>query len=201
MYSQYEEEPAILAAVEHIEHGCVLDLGAFHPTIFSNSRALIEKGWCAVLVEASPEPFLTLLKEYGSKQIFGPNEQHGFQWVTLLNAAVGVKRELATMWATADAVSTTDAKVREVWKEAGGYYGRFVTPVIPLSDISGEFDFVNIDVEGGSVDLLSAVMDRYYPACICVEHDGRQDEVRRMIEGRYEITYQNGTNFVLRRLA
>lgn len=194
MYSQYKEEPAILAAVQHIEHGCVLDLGAFHPTIFSNSRALIEKGWSAVLVEASPEPFLTLLKEYGNAEN-----------ITLVNAAIGTHRGLSLMHATADAVSTCDESVREIWKDAGGYYGKFQTPVITLDEVAPlpgkPYDFVNIDVEGGSVDLLAELLKRFLPACICVEHDGRQDEVRRIIEGRYEVTYQNGTNFVLRRLA
>ena len=63
-YTQGGEEAAILEAIGGLQHGLVLDIGAAHPTTFSNSRALIERGWNAILVEASPDHFLSLFREY-----------------------------------------------------------------------------------------------------------------------------------------
>ena len=56
-YSQYGEDRAIVELFgDHV--GRFLDIGAWHPTVFSNTRALFERGWSGVMVEPSPCPFL-----------------------------------------------------------------------------------------------------------------------------------------------
>jgi len=95
MYSQQEEEKYILEAVAGIEHGRVLDIGAWNPITFSNSRALIEKGWDAILIEFSPLPVHDLLVEYG----YNPK-------VTIIQAAMALERGLINPDVTDDAVST-----------------------------------------------------------------------------------------------
>jgi hypothetical protein len=92
-YSQRDEERYILEVVGDAP-GRFLDIGAWHPTALSNSRALYERGWGGVIIEPSPEPFLNLLKEYG-------NEDR----VSLICAAVGFERTLTRFWATADALT------------------------------------------------------------------------------------------------
>lgn len=188
-YSQYDEEPVILAALEGITNGRLLDIGAYHPTVFSNSRTLIERGWNAVLVEPSPEPFLSLLREYGNNPA-----------ITLVHAAVGAKAGLLTMHATADAVSTTDAASFEKWQRAGGFYGSFLTPVIDLDNpvFAGPFDFVNIDTEGTNLEIFSILIDRMKPRCICVEHDYQDKIMMAMAQPHgYRAVLENGTNLVL----
>src|ERR1022692_1173497 len=73
-YSQYGEDLIILAALPMIweatrlrfpeisQTGTFLDIGAWHPTIFSNTRALIERGWSGVIIEPSPGPFINLMR-------------------------------------------------------------------------------------------------------------------------------------------
>lgn len=46
--------------------GRLLEIGAFDAFAMSNSRALIELGWSAVLFEPSPGPLRALVKEYGN---------------------------------------------------------------------------------------------------------------------------------------
>lgn len=169
IYSQSGEQEHILAAVAGIEGGRFLDIGAWHPTVFSNTRALWESGWSGVMIEPSPEPFVGLLREYGTD----PR-------ITLICAALGFERELATLHTTADAVSTTDTASYQRWEQAGGFYGTFLTPVITWADVQnrfGPFDFVSIDTEGTSVDLFIAMLKTtMFPRCVCIEHDDRDRE-------------------------
>lgn len=192
-YSQYNEQEYILDAVKGIDHGRLLDLGAWHATQFSNSRALIAEGWSAILVEPSPKPFEGLLREYGNN----PN-------ITLINGCIGFDRGFVKMHVTEDAVSTTDEATYQKWQHAGGYYGSFYSPQFTLGDLLSQFGglafhFVNIDTEGTSVDVFAAWMETLNrPQCFCVEHDSRVVELAQHAEGAgYRIAHTNGTNLVL----
>jgi len=188
-YSQYGEQAVILANTPPI--GRLLDIGAWHATQLSNSRALIERGWEAMLVEPSPEPFMGLLKEYGNN----PK-------VTLINAAIGFERCFVKFHATADAVTTSDESSFKKWSEIGGFYGSFYAPVFTLGDLLNQFggnlQFVNIDVEGSSVDVFNALMATgSRPNVVCVEHDDRIVEINQNAAAvGYRQLLLNGTNVV-----
>lgn len=195
-HSQYDEERYFLEAVAGIKFGRALDLGAWNATEFSNSRALIEAGWEAVLVEPSPEPFLGLVKAYG----YHPK-------VRLLNAAIGDGGFLE-MHATADAVTTSSEAVRKIWKEKGGYYGSFWARTLTIADLFCQFgsqwDFLSIDTEGSSAQVFSLWMATgSRPKCICLEHDQptlenfEQCDVAQLAKASgYRQLYLNGTNVV-----
>lgn len=188
-YSQYEEQEYILRHTPVT--GRFLDVGAYHPTCFSNTRALYERGWDGVMIEPSPEPFLALMKEYGEE----PR-------VTLIHAALGMERCLLPMWATADAVSTTSAERFEQWKHSARFYGKFYTPVFTWNEFfnqfGGDFQFVNIDTEGTSVDLLFAMLEcGPLPGCICVEHDDRIAEILRTATPKGYAAVYGSDNLVL----
>lgn len=191
-YSQYDEQAAILKAFEGRERpGTFCDIGAYHPTEFSNTRALYELGWIGVMFEPSPGPMLALLKGYGL------NDR-----VTLVQAAVGYGDDLVLMHVTDDAVSTTKNSEYEKWKGTASFHGSMLVPVVTLETIGnrfGGFDFINFDAEGFSVNLFHrALKIGWRPHCACVEHDGRLEELlsTATVEG-YSATYSNGTNVVL----
>lgn len=202
-HSQYDEEHAILkyfADRYHIAEGAgypsimrFLDVGAWDPITFSNTRALFERGWSGVVIEPSPTPLLALVKAYG-----------GQDRVQVVNTAVGLESIPMGMWVTDDSVSTSNEGVHETWKEKGGYFGRMT--VVPLTwpqinNWFGGFNFVNIDAEGLSVDLFRAMLDSgQIPECCCVEHDGRLVELGELATKRgYRMLYSNGTNAVFGR--
>ncbi len=192
-YSQYGEEDAILSAVGHIQSGKFLDIGAYHPTVFSNTRALYERGWSGVMLEPSPEPFLSLLKEYGKEPRIG-----------LILAAVTLSEmHFSKFHATADAVSTSDPANYEKWKDHADFTGEFWSAAVSLKEIEGlgPFDFVDIDSEGTSVQIFIRVLEwSALPTCICVEHDGEIEKVRGLAAAHgYRELYFNGTNLVFGR--
>jgi FkbM family methyltransferase len=195
MYSQYEEEPHILEAVGHASEGRFLDLGAWNPKVFSNTRALWELGWGGVMVEPSPEPFTALLNEYGE-----------CKRVALIHAAAGFHDGFMRLHATADGVSTSDEETYKKWRETVNYTGIFWSPVVTLRTIIDQFgprfDFVNFDAEGLSVDLFSQFVGELgqRPQCVCVEYDDRLKDARAAAKcaGMRE-RYLNGTNAVFSR--
>lgn len=191
MHSQNDEERHILAHTPAM--GRFLDIGAFHPTALSNTRALYERGWDGVVVEPSPGPARGLVAEYGAGDR-----------VSVVCAAIGAERSVIPMWITDDAVTTADGEIYEKWRQSGGYLGRAWVPTITLADLLnqfGSFQFVNIDTEGSSVDILHWLLAcPMNPACICVEHDNRIMEITNLFQvAGYRQAHLNAENLIIYR--
>lgn len=162
--------------------GRFLDVGAWNAETFSNTRALYNLGWSGVMVEPSPGPMHGLLKEYG-------NEPR----ITLIQAAVCLPGDgpIERLYITDDALSTHRRELADRWGDTGGFFGKLIVAALPPAEILdfGPFDFINIDTEGSSGDLLREFLseqrsilqgfDAKYPLtrCFCVEHDGHQDAI------------------------
>lgn len=195
MFSQNDEEAYILRWTP--ENGRLLDIGAWWPTNLSNSRALIEKGWEAVLVEPSPGPMRVLLDEYG---------RNGK--ITLLQCAVTVSGYPIEMDITDYPVSTSDHKVYSLWKQdpSTQYLGKLTVPSQTIGYILGRygrFDFIDIDAEGQSVDIATQLLelsDDLLPSCFCVEHDGFAAQIEVAARKRdYTKFHVTGENIVAAR--
>lgn len=195
-YSQAGEQNAILAAFENrrTRPGRFLDIGAWHPTEISNTRALFELGWSGVMVDVSPGPMRSLLQEYG-------NDSR----ISLLQACVTANSRgaLAQMQVCDGPYSTNVESYFEIFKGHSDF-GRLFVPTVTLLQILqcedfGPFDFINLDTEGTSSDLfLSLVgLHMWRVRCICVEHDGRVEELKAAAtKVGYECSFENGVNLV-----
>ena len=173
--------------------GRFLDIGAYHPTVFSNTRALYELGWSGVMFEPSPGPMRALVAEYG-------NEPR----IELVQAAVSLTPGAVLLHVTDDAVSTSCPDEYEVWREKGGYIGKLLVPALTVADILnrwGSFDFVNIDAEGVSADLFLEFLRRdQMSPCYCVEVDvGRLNEMMTAASAAGYTAKVIGANLVLSR--
>lgn len=223
-YSQFEEQTAILKAFGNPEiPRRFLDIGSWDAVTFSNTRALVELGWSGVLIEPAPGPMIELLRScttpgcevgvdervhepYGDRKSVPCSRCGGIRYgfsdkVTIIQAAVGLEPGLMRLCATDDALSTNNEKNLKVWEKEGGFYGWINVPVITLEQIFnqfGGFDFVNIDVEGTSVDLFLKMLSLgILPRCVAVEHDDRLSEACAAATSmNYSLTYSNGTNGV-----
>ncbi len=196
MYSQNQEESHILRILQHLDltPRRFLDIGAYNPKLFSNTRRLFELGWNGVLVEPAPGPFLDLLIEYGN-----------CPRIQLVCAAVGTTRGLVTFHNSEAGTATSNAPHYQKWRDTTKYEGDFSVSVVTMDDLISkfgrEFEFVNIDVEGDSADLfLWALRLRLRPKCFCVEHDARHEELTRvaLLHG-YCREHLNGENVIFAR--
>lgn len=200
MFSQNDEETLILEHFKDRPKGRLLDIGAYDGTSFSNSRALIEKGWKAVLVEASPWPFATMTK------LWWDNPQ-----VRLINGFVvpGSEVDAATaglikFLATEDAISCREEKTAQLWGREK-FREVWIQP-LPVSGLPKlQYDFVTIDVEDGTMPLVHDLIRRtrflHDASLICLEHTAGGvpcgDEMTKAMEaiGRKSI-HQTPENFL-----
>jgi FkbM family methyltransferase len=198
MYSQNNEEQFILEHFKNYPVGRLLDIGAYDGKTFSNSLALLEKGWTGVLVEPSPSVFLKLLE----------NTKH--VKVDLVNSAVSKDAEMLKFFdSNGDAISSFIPEHVEKWEK--GYQCKF-TPyyikTIMLADIIHQFgvvyDFINLDVEGLNdvlfKEIMSYVVLLQHTKMICVEHDGHHQMMENLAAcyGFRKIA-MNGENLILGR--
>ncbi len=199
-YSQNGEQKYILQALGIDPVGLfsarrkLLDIGAWNAKTFSNSRALIELGWSAVLFEPSPGPLKGLVQEYG----------HNLN-VDVVGCAVTVHGGLLELAVSDDAVSADADNTEHLSKWEGyGFYGTMTTNSLSLLAVLanwGPFDFVSIDTEGSSVDLFVALcQSKHRPRCVVVEHDSRWEELQAAAEpAGYKPMHpreENGINMV-----
>lgn len=193
-YSQHGEQAAILAHFAGRTDGRFLEIGAWDPICFSNTRALYEAGWKGVQIEPSPGPVLNLLAEYG-------NEAR----VNVMAAAVSLEPAYLRMRVSDDGVSSDDTSHTNKWQAAGSkFHGELLVPTVTLDQIAlwfGGFDFISIDTEGTSVDLFLRMLAlEWRPGCICVEHDGRTVEaIGAAMAAGYTVALLNACNLVVTR--
>jgi FkbM family methyltransferase len=198
-YSQSGEQKYILKALGYSQRegemmigppsGRLLDIGAWNAKTFSNSRALIELGWSAVLFEPSPGPLRGLVEEYGS------NPRVEVVGLPVVGLPVSIAGGFMELRVTDDALSADAGNVEHLKKWEGyGFYGTMTTRAVSLLDIyrawdGNTFDFVSIDTEGTSVDLFAQMISDYWrPRCVCVEHEERWEELRKAAEaGNYRL--------------
>ncbi len=192
MYSQRDEELTILKYAP--QHGRFLDVGAFHFSAFSNVRALYERGWDGVLIEPSPECFCGLLKEYENN----PR-------ITLVNALVTTDSDALTkFYSSPDAVGTSCEQNYEIWKN-GAKFAPIYVPSIPINKVIASLnikaDFVSIDTEGTSFDLLRTInFNAMNTKMVCVEVDSYQEEIGKWFaDHNWSVITCTAENFIARK--
>lgn len=178
-YSQNFEQDSILEYFKENNNGKYLEIGSFHPTIFSNTRALYEKGWEGKLVEPSPKCMKSLEDAYS-------NEPR----ITLIQAAITDSDGIITFYeASSDAIGSTDVSHKQKWEKGSGVkYTEITVKAISMSTLlkehGSEIDFVNIDVEGTNYQLFSLIPDWFFDRLkmICIEHDGKNVEMENKLK-------------------
>jgi FkbM family methyltransferase len=190
MYSQREEEKFILEYFGN--EGTFLDIGAYHPETFSNTRALFDRGWSGVCVEPSPNCYPTLRDFYNGTD------------VEVYNCAIGNGTGVIEFFdSNGDALSSTDKDHVKLWeKNYGSIFSKITVQCFTLSDLIDrsfykDFDFVSIDVENDrlGIDILKQ-LDLERVKMICLECSYQHREEVKQITGWNEI-YSNAENILM----
>lgn len=208
MYSQNDEEEVIARKFDG-RVGSFLDIGAYDGVNMSNTRRLAELGWSGVLVDGSSFSFRRLFDLY-----------RGDKKMTLINAMITgdhqAKERMRLMWESPHSgVSTMEVENYEKWKDyvknipiPGTEFSEIYVPVVTMKEvldlaysINPVIDFVSIDVEGASSDLsLQFEPDRFRTSMICIEHDGRKEElVEHFRPMGFSVDLVNGENLIVSR--
>lgn len=189
-YSQYGEDEILKTLVK--ENGYFLEIGSYHPTIFSNTRFLVEQGWSGCYVDGSPSAILRFIEEYKKNTS-----------IKIVQALVGNKNSLFTFYdSLGDGISTTDETHMLKWNRSGSEFREIVTPMITFDTLMqvlpSRIDFINIDVEGQSADLAMTIdYDKCNTKVICIEHDNKiQQLINNLSLKGFSYYWNNGTNVI-----
>jgi FkbM family methyltransferase len=205
-YSQLDEEPFILDFFEkhppRNKYFC--DVGAFDGIIFSNTRALYERGWKGLLIEPHSIPFGNLRELYGSDRA-----------MKLLQVAIG-KPEVR-----GNAVELSHPPIRQYdnlmlstlveeeksrWPHLKNWYRATVQLISFKAALAiGKMvpDFISIDCEGMDVEVLESAEfvkeDPRLPMLMMVEHNdnrnGTLDHLDKVLKTiGYNRNYINSIN-------
>lgn len=194
MYSQNNEEEIIVNYFAG-KQGRFMDIGAYNPFKFSNTRRLYELGWKGVYVEPSPICFKSFMDEYKTDME-----------ITLINKAVVTNdvKEIEFFEANGDAVSTSNHSHRDKWSNAGAIFKPIQVEAIHIINLLENFgkgiDFLNIDVESMNYDLFSNIDEQYLSnlSMICIEHDNYWREISsKMSRFGFKEILLNGENIIL----
>lgn len=166
-FSQEGEDIILQRLLEGRTSGRYVDVGAHHPSRFSNTRLLYDSGWRGLNVDALP----------GSMQPFRSRRRGDVN----IEAAVGSVPGSAVFWQFQEpALSTLEEAVALERIEAGHALLQTVDlPVLDLASLIDEHlgdarvDLLTVDVEGRDLDVLRSLdWDRQAPAIVCVESTG-----------------------------
>lgn len=147
-YGHQGEDAVLQAALKWVEKGTYVDVGAYHPTLYSNTYAFYKKGWRGIVIDPNIDmkPLYTLMR---------PRD-------TFVHTAVGERAEEKPYYMFADgAYNSFDETRARSWKASRGLDIKEVRTVAfkPLSQILREqhieqIDFLNVDVEGLDLEVL-----------------------------------------------
>jgi FkbM family methyltransferase len=200
MYSQNNEDDFFLTYFSQLENGTLLEIGAYDSTLFSNSKALIEKNWNAYLVDASPFCMTKLFDSYKEN-----DKVHLIQSLVMTEKSNDLIGFHEYPFSAVSSIFKDHTKKYYSDKEDFNKNSKeiFVTS-IELNDLikfviskSGNIDFLSIDVEGFSADLaLNVDLNVIKPKCICIEHDFKENMLVQKFNHDYNVSLHNGENIV-----
>ena len=195
MYSQTDEETYILNHFRAASNGTFLDIGAFNPFTFSNTRALYERGFKGVFVEPSPKAMASFITEYARD----PD-------IELLPICIGAQSGMVEFFeAKGDAISTTVESETNRWVKEFGV--KFDTIQVEMVDFKcmlsrcryKKFDFINIDTEGNVLEILKQI-DAKSLGCslMCIEWNGkdRREFDAYFRKNGFKILMENAENLI-----
>jgi|SRR3989344_2775804 len=163
-YGQFGEDAFIQSLVKHITNGVYVDVGAYHPTLYSNTYGLYTKGWRGVAIDPN----------HAMRPLFRVLRPHD----TFVCAAIGEGGSGQYYRFNDGAYNTFDEA--EAIKRKGLRWLKFLgaSPVAfkPLAEILTEqkithIDFLNIDVEGRDLQVLESHNWSIQPTVIAIEDD------------------------------
>jgi hypothetical protein len=211
-YSQNNEQDIILNYLHsnNLHSGVFLDLGANDGESFSNTRGIMLTfpHWKGIFIEASSHSFSRLFLLYQEEperaelinsvvlkeNLITPNNLIEFFDSPTHNPASSIDRGLVNRFISKVNGNGVSIDPRKVLIGSVG----LKTIMNNYSDIS--FDFINVDIEGGSAEMV--LQDWFNPrnyGCkiLCIEHDGYVNQLTNKFNSLgYTTIDSNGENLI-----
>jgi len=193
-YSQNNEQDFIMDYFGSYTEGKFMDIGAYNPFKFSNTRCLYEIGFSGVIVEPSKICFENFVKEYAEDGS-----------IVMLNYAVSDTDGVLKFYeSNGDAVSTTDDSHKAKWENGSNVkFNEVSVPAMGMQrlvDVYGsDVDFLSLDTESTNLKLFNLLPDFFLRRLkgICIEHDSHQVQMmEKLSQYGFKQHHVNNENLV-----
>ena len=192
-YSQWGEDKFINDFFIKKNNGVYLDIGCFHPVMYSNTCLLYKRGWSGINIDINPT----------SIDLFNIVRPKDFNLCTTID-----KDEKEFNLYYYDPFSPLNTLDREFYKKMKKKNNRIledktvksktIDKIINESKIISKIDFINIDVEGRDYEILKNIkIDKLKPSLVSIEThnvDGTESEnynkIKSFLENNNFITYK-----------
>ena len=202
-YSQKGEDVVIDRFLGYKKTGFYIDVGAYDPVRFSNTKRFYDRGWSVINIEP----------DYKNYQKFIKMRKRD------INLNIGIGQQVADVIFhsfKAKAISTFSKDWANLHQISGYVAGeRFFVKMDKLDNVLQQYlqgrhiDFLSIDTEGFDLDVLkSNDWSKFRPTLVCAEcikynSNGKSDlsnnEIESFLEGvGYEKAYENDMNIIFK---
>lgn len=166
-YAHWGEDLVVSFLLDNKRDGFYVDVGCFHPTLFSNTKLLFDAGWRGVNID--PNPFM--IEQYRAARPDDVNLQ-----IALSDTSGGeIDFFIFNDWGSSNTASAAFAaeitklqkvevskKIRVPCETLGNVFERYCT--------SRTIDFLNIDVEALDLKVLrSSDWEKWRPRVVAIE--------------------------------
>lgn len=192
-YSQNQEDIAIQKYFQGYI-GKLLSIGENDGITLSNSRALIELGWEADLVEPSPTAYKML------EMLYKKNDK-----VNTHKVAIGKKNGFTQLFDMGTHLNKGDTSLLSTIKETemarwkGTEFKSVRVKVMTYNTFTHDhYDFISIDAEGMDIEILKQI-DLTGVKCLCIEYNNDRHaevEIRSIVPARFREIYRSLENLI-----
>jgi FkbM family methyltransferase len=183
-YSQSGEDAIVQSALKS-KKGFYVDVGSYHPTLYSNTYVFYKKGWEGIAID----PNIRFKRLF---QVFRPRD-------TFICTGIGATESTFPYYRFNDAAyNTFDVASAEEYKQLRWMklLGTDQVQVVPLGELLKKqhvtaIDFLNIDVEGKDIEVLKS-HDWTIPTKVVAVEDRHFDSNEPHKSEVYEFLYTKG---------
>ncbi len=167
--------------------GFYVDVGCYHPVLYSNTYKYYKRGWKGLVID----PNLGLKKLFS---VFRPRD-------TFVHSGVGVASGAREYFEFSDgAYNTFDQAKAEEYKKKTRLVSSYPAAIKPLSEILAgitKIDLLNIDVEGLDMEVLQSYDWATFPKIITIE-TALNSSIHEFLKGKgYSVVGLTGLNLIL----
>lgn len=164
-YGQFGEDAIVQALLKFVRKGYYVDVGAYHPVLYSNTYALYRRGWNGLAIDPNPHLHRVF-------SLMRPRDTHIVSAIAAKHASLEYHRFTDASYNTFDG---TEAAKR-MQTRALHALPPILVEAQPLRELIAQhnvsrIDFMNIDVEGMDIEILESHDWNIPPRVIAIEDD------------------------------
>ncbi len=184
-YAQNFEDLILHRALQDVQNGFYIDVGANDPVVDSVTKAFYDKGWHGINIEPEEEFFHKL-------QIDRPNDINLNLAVSQTEKSIQFYVSKIRGWSTTDATTSQDPERDALFSQVRTVEAKSLDEICTQNSVK-QIHFLKIDVEGAEKDVLQSFSFALRPWIVVVEATLPNSNIDASASWEYILTDNNYT--------